>query len=179
MEERPIVQISHSAPEIDEAIEAIESIGDLNELETESKDTIVSAVNEVDEYAETVGGRVDEVAIRVPPAPSANGTYWLNVHIVDGEKTYSWDRGGSSGVDPEPITITANGEYTAPTGAAYTPVTVNVPNTYTDDDAYKVVVNRQLRSQREQLTATANGTYNSRLYLSVLVDIPNASGVDF
>lgn len=34
--------------------------------------------------------------------------------------------GGGGGVSPEPISITENGTYTAPTGKAYTSVTVNV-----------------------------------------------------
>ena len=46
--------------------------------------------------------------------PSANG----------GEAVFG--EGGSS-VDVEALSVTANGEYTAPTGKAYSPVTVNVP----------------------------------------------------
>ena len=34
--------------------------------------------------------------------------------------------GGGSSVTVEPLSVTANGEYTAPTGKAYSPVTVNV-----------------------------------------------------
>ena len=36
--------------------------------------------------------------------------------------------GGGGGVTPEPLSVTANGTYTAPSGTAYTPVTVNVPS---------------------------------------------------
>jgi hypothetical protein len=36
--------------------------------------------------------------------------------------------GGGGGVTPEPLSVTANGTYTAPSGKAYTPVTVNVPS---------------------------------------------------
>lgn len=35
--------------------------------------------------------------------------------------------GGSSGITVEPITITQNGTTTAPSGKAYSPITVNVP----------------------------------------------------
>ena len=35
--------------------------------------------------------------------------------------------GGSSGITVEPVTITQNGTTTAPSGKAYSPITVNVP----------------------------------------------------
>ena len=35
--------------------------------------------------------------------------------------------GGGSGITVEPITITQNGTTTAPSGKAYSPITVNVP----------------------------------------------------
>lgn len=36
------------------------------------------------------------------------------------------DEGGGSSIDVEPLSVTANGTYTAPSGTAYSPVTVNV-----------------------------------------------------
>ena len=38
------------------------------------------------------------------------------------------DEGGGSSVDVEPLSVTANGTYTAPSGTAYSPVTVAVPS---------------------------------------------------
>lgn len=55
--------------------------------------------------------------------------------------------GGGSGINVEPLTATENKTYTAPTGKAYSPVTVNVPNTYTAADEGKVVDNGQLVEQ--------------------------------
>ena len=40
--------------------------------------------------------------------------------------------GGGSGVVAEPLAVTENGVYTAPSGKAYSPVTVNVPSGATD-----------------------------------------------
>lgn len=36
--------------------------------------------------------------------------------------------GGGGGITVEPLTVTENGTHTAPTGKAYSPVTVNVPS---------------------------------------------------
>ena len=36
---------------------------------------------------------------------------------------------GGAGATVEPLSVTANGTYTAPEGTAYSPVTVNVPPT--------------------------------------------------
>ena len=42
----------------------------------------------------------------------------------------------SGGVTVEPLSVTANGTYTAPTGKAYSPVTVNVPSSGGSATAY-------------------------------------------
>ena len=47
--------------------------------------------------------------------------------------------GGGSSVTVEPITITENGTNTALAGKAYSPVSVNVPNSYAAGDEGKVV----------------------------------------
>ena len=47
--------------------------------------------------------------------------------------------GGGSSITVEPLTVTANGTQTAPSGKAYSPVTVNVPNSYKDSDIGKAV----------------------------------------
>lgn len=42
--------------------------------------------------------------------------------------------GGGGGVTVEPLTVTENGTYTAPSGKAYSPVNVGVPVGWTSDD---------------------------------------------
>ena len=43
------------------------------------------------------------------------------------EQATSGSGGGGSGITVEPVTITQNGTTTAPSGKAYSPITVNVP----------------------------------------------------
>jgi len=52
----------------------------------------------------------------------ASGKYF---YTADGAKTLGTASGGG-GVDVEALSVTQNGTYTAPTGKAYSPVTVNV-----------------------------------------------------
>ena len=54
-------------------------------------------------------------------------------------KSVAGDSGGGASITVEPLTVTANGTQTAPAGKAYSPVTVDVPNSYTDSDIGKVV----------------------------------------
>ena len=68
------------------------------------------------------------------------------------------------GVEAEPISITENGTYTAPSGKAYSPVTVNTP--------VATLVTKSI---------TGNGTYNASSdsadgYSSVTVAVPQPSG---
>jgi len=59
--------------------------------------------------------------------------------------------GGSGGdVTVESLTATENKTYTAPSGKAYNPITVNVPNSYGAGDEGKIVVNGQLIEQNAQ-----------------------------
>lgn len=82
----------------------------------------------------------------------------------------------SSGNAPAPVinelNVNANGTYTAPEGVnGYSPVNVNVPNTYTAQDEGKVVDNGALVAQ----TSTSfydNGTYNTTTNDSVTVAVP-------
>lgn len=83
--------------------------------------------------------------------------------------------GGDSPVAVEQLNVTVNGTYTAPAGKAYTPVVVNVPNTYTAGDEGKVVQSGALVAQ-SSTTVTANGEYNTTTYNSVTVAIPVYSG---
>ena len=46
---------------------------------------------------------------------------------LEGKTFNAATSGGGSGITVEPITITQNGTTTAPSGNAYSPITVNVP----------------------------------------------------
>lgn len=78
--------------------------------------------------------------------------------------------GGGSSVDVEPMSVTENGTYTAPAGKAYSPVTVNVPNSYAAADEGKVVSNGALVAQTSD-TVTQNGTVDTTLINSLLVNV--------
>lgn len=86
--------------------------------------------------------------------------------------------GGGGDITVESLSATENTTYTAPSGKAYSPVTVNVPNSYAAGDEGKVVSDGALVSQTSQ-TVTDNGTYNTTLKNSFVVAIPSASGVSF
>ena len=70
--------------------------------------------------------------------------------------------GGGPSITVEELTVTENGTTTAPTGKAYTPVNVNVPNSYAAGDEGKVVSDGALVSQTST-TKNANGTYDTTL----------------
>lgn len=81
--------------------------------------------------------------------------------------------GGSSTLVEK--TITANGTYNPADDNAdgYSSVTANVSNTYTAGDEGKVVDNGALVSQTAYpSTVTQNGTYDTTLNNSVVVDVP-------
>lgn len=82
--------------------------------------------------------------------------------------------GGS--ITVESLSVNTNGTTTAPTGKAYSPVVVNVPNSYTNADEGKVVKNGALTSQTTT-TKNANGTYDTTTIKQVTVSVP-ASAVD-
>lgn len=110
------------------------------------------------------------------------------VLVIEGNKRYRLDcnlqwveivsqgggGGGSGGpsVTIEPISITQNGQTIAPYGKAYSPVNVNVPNTYIAGDEGKVVSNGALVAQAAHSTITQNGTYDTTLNDSVEIDVP-------
>lgn len=81
--------------------------------------------------------------------------------------------GGGGDVSVESLNVSENGEYTAPSGKAYSPVNVNVPNTYTAADEGKVVDNGALVAQTS-LTVTANGTVDTTVNDEVTVDVQPA-----
>lgn len=78
--------------------------------------------------------------------------------------------GGGGDVTVEALSATANGKYTAPAGKAYSPVTVNVPNTYTAADEGKVVDSGVLAAQTS-MTVTENDTYDTTLKNEVVVNV--------
>lgn len=89
------------------------------------------------------------------------------------EEMYLDNISGGGGVTVEPITITENGTTTAPEGTAYSPVNVNVPNTYEAGDEGKVVSNGALVSQTSA-NINSNGTVDTTLNNQVVVSVPNS-----
>ena len=81
--------------------------------------------------------------------------------------------GGGGDITVEALSATENGTYTAPAGKAYSPVTVNVPNSYAAADEGKVVSNGALVAQTAHAEVTSNGTIDTTLYNSVPVNVPS------
>lgn len=79
--------------------------------------------------------------------------------------------GGGSSITVEPLTVTQNGTQTAPSGKAFNPVTVDVPNSYGASDEGKVVNNGALVAQTAHAPVTANGTIDTTLYNSVPINV--------
>lgn len=84
---------------------------------------------------------------------------------------------GGGGVTVEPLSVTENRTYTAPSGKAYSPISVNVPNTYSASDEGKVVDNGALVAQTSD-TVTANDTYDTTLINSLTVNVSGGSSID-
>lgn len=84
--------------------------------------------------------------------------------------------GGGGDVTVESKSISANGTYTAPAGKAYSPVTVNVQNSYAAGDEGKVVSGGQLVSQTAHAEVDTNGTIDTTLNNSVVVNVPTGGG---
>jgi len=81
--------------------------------------------------------------------------------------------GGGSSITVEPLTVTQNGTQTAPSGKAYSPVVVNVPNSYANSDIGKVVnASKQLVAQSSYgSVVNANGTYDTTDNNSITVNV--------
>ena len=84
---------------------------------------------------------------------------------------------GGGGVDPGDITlrtlnVAENGTTNAPDGVAYNKVVANVPNSYDSGDEGKVVSNGALVSQTAHAEVTQNGTIDTTLNNSVVVNVP-------
>lgn len=86
--------------------------------------------------------------------------------------------GGGGDITVESKSISANGTYTAPAGKAYSPVTVSVPNSYAAGDEGKVVSNGALVAQGSD-TVTQNGTVDTTLINSLLVNVSGSSGYGY
>lgn len=84
--------------------------------------------------------------------------------------------GGGGDVTVESKSISSNGTYTAPTGKAYSPVVVNVPNSYAAGDEGKVVSNGALVAQTAHAEVTSNGTIDTTLNNSVVVNVSGGGG---
>lgn len=69
--------------------------------------------------------------------------------IIDSMAT-NWPEGGGSSITVEPLSVTANDTYTAPTGKAYSPVTVNVSGGSSDFSTAEVTLIN---------STTGSGTY--------------------
>lgn len=77
---------------------------------------------------------------------------------------------GGPKISIEPLSVSANGEYTATEGTAYSPVEVDVPNTYVAEDEGKVVSEGALVSQTS-MSVTQNGVVDTTLVNSVDVNV--------
>lgn len=79
----------------------------------------------------------------------------------------------------EPLSVTANGDYTPETGVdGFDEVHVSVPNSYSASDEGKVVSNGALVAQTARSSQiTQNGTYDTTLNDEVTVNVPGSSAV--
>lgn len=119
----------------------------------------------------------DDLA-NLPPAPAgstahciAEGTdYLLGSDGTWAKQPQGGGGGGGGDVEVEGLSVTENGTYTAQAGKAYSPVEVDVPNSYTPADEGKVVDDGALTAQTS-LTVTANDTYDTTLVSSVTVNV--------
>lgn len=95
------------------------------------------------------------------------------VNTGDGFEDFATDIGSIPTPNIQPVTILSNGVYTVSGGVdGYSPVTVTVPNTYTQSDEGKVVNNGALVAQTATSTTT-NGTIDTTLHNSINVNVPN------
>ncbi len=91
-------------------------------------------------------------------------------------------RGGGGGGGGSTLinkSVDANGTYNASDDNAdgYKKVTVNVPNSYAEGDEGKVVSNGALVSQTAHAEVNQNGTIDTTLNDSVVVNVPTGGGV--
>ena len=80
--------------------------------------------------------------------------------------------GGGGDITLHTLNVTQNGTTNAPSGTAYNKVVANVPNSYAAADEGKVVSNGALVAQTAHAEVTANGTIDTTLNNSVVVNVP-------
>ena len=126
--------------------------------------TLPTPITREERYlAKIAGENVD-----IPPAPITRTEQYLAA-IVEG--------GGGGGVEVESLSVTQNKTYTAPEGKAYSPVVVNVPNSYAAGDEGKVVSNGALVAQTSD-SVTENGTVDTTLINSLTVNVAASGGAE-
>lgn len=80
---------------------------------------------------------------------------------------------GGEQITIESLRVIDNGTYTAPSGTAYSPVVVDNPNTFTLADEGKVIKDQKPTAQTAR-TVTENGTYDTTMNNSVVVNVDEA-----
>lgn len=100
------------------------------------------------------------------------------VSFAIGAKAGAGGGGGGGDITVVSKSIGANGTYTAPAGKAYSPVIVDVPNSYTASDEGKVVSNGALVAQTSD-SVTHNGTVDTTLINSLTVNVSGSVGAMF
>lgn len=83
------------------------------------------------------------------------------------------DGGGGSSVTVEPLTVTENGTTTAPSGKAYSPVTVNVPTPTPSLQSKSVTV-----TQNGTQSITPDSGYDGLSSVAVTTNVPNPNYVE-
>ena len=102
----------------------------------------------------------------LPPPQSRNED--LMLQVLD-----KINAGGD--ITVESLSVSANGTYSAPSSKAYSPVVVNVPNTYAAGDEGKVVSSGALVAQTA-LSVSSNGVYDTTTHNSVDVNVSGGGG---
>lgn len=104
-----------------------------------------------------------------------NGTYYASEDNLDG---YDEVNVNISKVI-ESKNITQNGIYEAPEGVdGYSPITVNVPNTYSQSEIGSVVTGTTTLTPQTSITIQSNNTYDTTLNNEVVVEVPNTYTVE-
>lgn len=138
-----------------------------NKLYEESHvQAIANAIREKNGQSTTY--KVSDMADAIASIPEAGGDYDV-VSIDNGDGTQdiqiTYAEGGG-GVTIEPLSVTENGTYTAPSGQAYTPVTVNVPvpesKAAQASDGMSRVAYTTYTATDATLTVKKTGTYTVR-----------------